>query len=444
MSSGAPPPSTVVVRDYPANYGEGVPWGDASWYRGYNSPYYNASHHAWRQKVRAFVEAEIIGNEREWDESKQVPKDLYTKMFRAGILPAVCGAPWPEEFVGAGGPKDMDAFHSLILIEELARCASGGILWAIMGGMGIGLPPVLHFGSDMLKQKVARKCLMGEEFICLAISEPYAGSDVANIRTTATKDASGEFYVVNGEKKWITNGIFADYFTVACRTGGPGIGGISLLLIERTMPGITCQQMNCMGVWPSGTTYITFDNVKVPAENIIGVENAGFMYIMYNFNYERWGICAQATKFARVCLEEAFKYANKRRTFGKKLVEHGMIKWKIAEMARQVEATHHMLENLTYQLNTIPREEHFTNLNLIMDISLLKVQDTKTFEFCAREAAQIFGGASYVRGGQGEKIERLYREVRAFAIPGGSEEIMLELAVKMAQKQYEGMMKAKM
>ena len=103
MSSGAPPPSTVVVRDYPANYGEGVPWGDASWYRGYNSPYYNASHHAWRQKVRAFVEAEIIGNEREWDESKQVPKDLYTKMFRAGILPAVCGAPWPEEFVGAGG-----------------------------------------------------------------------------------------------------------------------------------------------------------------------------------------------------------------------------------------------------------------------------------------------------------------------------------------------------
>merc|ERR1711977_509122 len=146
-----------------------------------------------------------------------------------------------------------------------------------------------------------------------------------------------------------------------------------------------------MGVWPSGTTYITFDNVKVPKENIIGQENAGFMYIMYNFNYERWGIIAQATKLARVCLEEAFKYANKRRTFGKKLVEHGMIKWKLAE---------------------IPREEHFTHLDLIMDISLLKVQATKTFEFCAREAAQIFGGASYVRGGQGEKVERLYREVR--------------------------------
>lgn len=183
---------------------------------------------------------------------------------------------------------------------------------------------------------------------------------------------------------------------------------------------------------------------QVPKENIIGVENAGFMYIMYNFNYERWGICAQAAKLARVCLEEAFKYANKRRTFGKKLVEHGMIKWKLAEMARQVEATHCHLEFLTHQLNTIPREEHFTHLDLIMDISLLKVQATKTFEFCAREAAQIFGGASYVRGGQGEKVERLYREVRAFAIPGGSEEIMLDLAVKMAQKKYQGVMRSKL
>jgi len=165
---------------------------------------------------------------------------------------------------------------------------------------------------------------------------------------------------------------------------------------------------------------------------------------MYNFNYERWGIIAQATKLARVCLEEAFKYANKRRTFGKKLVEHGMIKWKLAEMARQVESTHAHLESLTYQLNTIPREEHFTHLDLIMDISLLKVQATKTFEFCAREAAQIFGGASYVRGGQGEKVERLYREVRAFAIPGGSEEIMLDLAVKMAQKKYGQVLKSRL
>jgi len=266
-------------HDYPKSFGELVPWGDPAWYRGYNSPYYTQSHHDWRVKVRAFVEEHIEGNVRQWDEQKSVPKEIYTKMYQAGLLPAVVGAPWPADFVGQGGPDNFDAFHSLIFIEELGRCGSGGVLWAIMGGMGIGLPPVLHFGSQHLKEKCARQCLTGEQFICLAISEPYAGSDVANIRTTATKDASGDFYVVNGEKKWITNGVFADYFTVACRTGGPGIGGISLLLLERTMPGIECTQMDCMGVWPSGTTYITFDNVKVPKENLIGVENAGFMYV---------------------------------------------------------------------------------------------------------------------------------------------------------------------
>merc|ERR1711861_48007 len=134
--------------------------------------------------------------------------------------------------------------------------------------------------------------------------------------------------------------------------------------------------------------------------------------------------------------EEAFKYANKRKTFGKPLVEHGMIKFKLGEMARQVDATTAQLEFLTYQLQTIPREEHFAHLDLIMDISLLKVQATKTFEYCAREAAQIFGGASYVRGGQGEKVERCYREVRAYAIPGGSEEVMADLAVREGMKNY--------
>jgi len=424
-------------QGYPERWGEGTPWGDPGWYRGYRSPYYNASHHAWRAKVRDFVEREIMPHVHDWDEEKRVPKEVYRRLAQEDLLPAVVGAPWPADYVGATGPRDMDAFHSLIFVDELGRCGSGGVLWAIMGGLGIGLPPVLHFGNQHLRDKCIRPCLMGEKFICLAITEPYAGSDVANLRATAEKDPSGEFYVVNGEKKWITNGVFSDFFTVAVRTGGPGPGGLSLMVLERGMPGLETKQMDCMGVWPSGTTYITMDNVKVPKENLIGEENMGFMYIMYNFNYERWGLIAQATRLARVCLEEAFKYANKRKTFGKPLIEHGMIKWKIGEMARQVESTHAMLENVTYQLQSIPREEHFMHLDLIMDISLLKVQATKTLEFCAREAAQVFGGASYVRGGQGEKVERLYREVRAFAIPGGSEEIMLDLAVKMAQKMYK-------
>ena len=229
--------------------------------------------------------------------------------------------------------------------------------------------------------------------------------------------------------------MFADYFTVAVRTGGPGRAGISFMLLEKDMPGIECKQMQCSGVWASGTAFVTFDNVKVPKENLIGDENAGFKYVMYNFNHERWGFIAQATRFSRVCLEEAFRYANRRKTFGKRLIDHPVIRWKLAEMARQVESTHAMLEHITYQMDKMSHAE--ANAKLGGTTALIKVQSTKVFEYCAREAAQIMGGNSYIRGGQGEKVERLYREVRAYAIPGGSEEILLDLSVRQGQKAYE-------
>merc|ERR1719336_3010484 len=184
--------------------------------------------------------------------------------------------------------------------------------------------------------------------------------------------------------------------------------------------------MDCMGVWTSGTTFITFSNVKVPKENIIGKLNEGFKQIMYNFNHERWMLAAQASRLARTCVEESLRYARKRKTFGKHLIEHQVIQHKIGEMGRLCEATHAWLENITLQMNTMSKEEQ--NARLGGHIALLKVQASKTAEFCAREALQIFGGAGYTRNGQGEKVERIYREVRAYAIPGGSEEIMLNLA----------------
>merc|ERR1711865_530898 len=309
---------------------------------------------------------------------------------------------------------------------------AGGILWGMMGGLGIGLPPLLNFGSDELKATCCRQILAGEKVICLAITEPSAGSDVANLGTTAEK--MDDHYLLNGEKKWITNGVFADYFTVACRTGGDGMKGVSLLLVERS-EGVETKQMQCMGVWPSGTTYVTFDDVKVPLCNVIGQENKGFKYIMSNFNHERWQIVAQVNRLARVCIEESWNYAHKRKTFGKRLIDHDVIRWKLAEMARQVECTHAMLEQVTYQMNTMEKNEAMIKLG--GTTALLKAHSTKVLEYCAREAAQIFGGASYVRGGQGEKIERIYREVRAFAIPGGSEEIMLDLSIKQGMKVFE-------
>lgn len=366
----------------------------------------------------------------EWEESKELPRQLAIECGKAGLLPCVAGKNAYDFLPHISRPANYDYFHELIFIDELARCASGGVLWGLIEGLQIGLPPVLNFGSDFLKKKVASDCLTGNACICLAITEATAGSDVNAIRTSFTKNESKKCFVVNGSKKWITNGIFSDFFTVAVKSAETG--AISLLLLEKAMPGIKCRRMDCQGVWSSGTTFIEFENVEVPYTHLIGKEGEGFKYIMKNFNHERWGFVAQANRFARVCLEESIKHALKRKTFGKALINHEVIRWKIAEMARQVEATHAWLENITHQLNTLPFDQAMTVL--AGPISLMKAHSTKVFEYCAREASQIFGGAAYTRSGVGEKIERLYRDVRAYAIPGGSEEILLDLGVRQAVK----------
>lgn len=422
----------------PNVYGELVPWGDPNWYQGWSSPYYNETHIKFRKQVRAFCDRDLIPNVHRWDESKKIPKQFLTKAAEAGILGLIVGTPWPKKYCAEPSitvnPEDFDPFHELILVDEMSRCASGGVMWGICGGLAIGLPPILNFGSEELKQRIAPDCLAGRKTICLAVTEPWGGSDVANLCTVAKKSPCGKYYILNGEKKWITNGVFADYFTVACRTGGPGRKGVSFLVVERG-PGVKTKQMNCMGVWASGTSYITFEDVKVPVENLVGKENKGFKIIMKNFNHERWQIIIQANRFARVCLEEALKFAQRRRAFGKLLIEQPVIRAKIAEMGRHITATHAALEDLTYQFKSMPKR--LQPMVLGGHTAMLKVQATKTFEYCAREAAQILGGNSYTRGGQGEKVERLYREVRAYAIPGGSEEIMAELSVRQTLKVSE-------
>jgi len=215
------------------------------------------------------------------------------------------------------------------------------------------------------------------------------------------------------------------------------MGGISVLLIEKDMPGVSVRKMDCQGVWSSGTTYITFEDVKVPVENLIGKENQGFKVIMTNFNHERLGIVIQSNRFARVLYEESMKYANKRVTFGKKLVEHPVIRMKLAQMARNVEACHNWMENIVYQCQMMGSTESM--LRLGGAIAGLKAQSTTTFEFCAREAAQIFGGLAYSRGGQGAKVERLYRDVKAYMIPGGSLEIMEDLSIRQALKVHQAL-----
>lgn len=232
------------------------------------SPYYKDSHIKLRKEIRAFVDKEIMPYCHEWSEAKAVPHAVVKRAAELGILNIASGAskkPGNAKYMKYPLPagltiEEFDIFHEFVCIDEIARCGSGGFIWALMGGLGIGLPPVLNFGSEELKAKVVPGCLSGEKFIALAVTEPSAGSDVANLKTTA-KDM-GDHYLLNGEKKWITQGGYADYYTVACRTGGPGMGGVSLLLVERTMPGVNARFMDCQGMWGSGTSYITFEDVR--------------------------------------------------------------------------------------------------------------------------------------------------------------------------------------
>lgn len=278
------------VIPQPKQFGEQIPFGDPAWYaslssvacsfsrtyaqpllrihryQGLASPYYTASHEAFRLKVRKFVDTELAPYCHEWDEAGTYPKELHKKAYDAGLY----GAMWPAAY-GGTPPQYCDAFHDLILIDELSRCASGGMLWSVFFTFGISLPPILTVGSKEMKEKVARDVIEGKKIISLAVTEPQAGSDVAGLLTTAERD--GDDFIVNGVKKFITSGTRADYFTTAVRTGGPGMAGVSLLLIEATRPGVKTTRMKTQGWWMSSTALVAFDNVRVPVKNVIGKLN---------------------------------------------------------------------------------------------------------------------------------------------------------------------------
>lgn len=373
------------------------------------SPHYDESHEAVCDTVRRFVEREITPHVDAWEAAGELPRSLHKKAAEAGIL----GLGYPAEF-GGTGRADFDIFHALVQSEELCRPGAGGIPASLMTH-GIGLPPILAMGSETMKARIAPEVLSGDKIIALGITEPSGGSDVANIRAKAER--KGASYVVNGSKTYITSGMRADYVTLAVRTGGPGMGGISLLLVETNQPGFTRTPLAKMGWHASDTATLHFDDVEVPAENLIGPENGGFMGIMRNFNGERLGMAQQAAAYARVCFEDALEWAQQREVFDKPLVRNQAIRHKLADMIRQINATQAFIDQCAW---SVKADKAFPG-----DFALLKVQATRTMEFCAREACQILGGASFMRGC---RVERIYREVRVMAIGGGSEEIMFDLA----------------
>lgn len=373
------------------------------------TPYFSETHQEVRRTVRKFVDQHIKPFINEWEEAGTFPRELYLKAGEAGLL----GIDHPED-LGGSGP---DIFMKIAASEELMRAGSGGLV-ASLGSLDIGLPPIENWAGDEMKQRIAPAVLRGEKIAALAITEPSGGSDVANLKTRAVD--MGDHYLVSGSKTFITSGCRADYYTVAVRTGGEGFGGVSLVLMEKDMPGFTVgQPLKKMGWWASDTAELFFDEVKVPKTNLIGMENGGFFVIMSNFQKERLNLAVMANMTAQLALEESLKYVQQRVAFGKPLAKMQVIRHKLADMATELEASREFTYRVAAQIaDGIPA---------VREVSMAKNFATQVSDKLTYEAVQIFGGMGFMRE---SLVERLYRDNRILSIGGGTHEIMNEIIAK--------------
>jgi acyl-CoA dehydrogenase len=370
----------------------------------------SSEHAALREQARRFARAHIAPNAHAWEEANEFPRELYRSIAVAGLL----GVSYPEAFGGAGG----DLSHALAASEELILEGKSVGVVAGLGSHGIALPPILNFGSEEQKRRFVPPVLRGERVAALAITEPGGGSDVANLATRAVRD--GDHYVVTGQKTFITSGCRADFVTTAVRTGGPGHGGVSLLVIERDTPGfVVSKKLAKMGWWASDTAELTFDGCRVPAANLLGEENAGFVPIMMNFATERLLLAGNCVAIAELAYRESVAYAKERVAFGKPIMGFQVIRHKLADMASRLAAARALTSDV---LQRHLRGEMVTGL-----AAMAKNTATDMCLFVCDQAVQVHGGYGYMRE---YVVERLYRDARLYPIGGGTREIMNEIICK--------------
>ena len=371
--------------------------------------YFGETHNMVRQTVQKFVEREIKPFVDEWEEKGEFPKELYSKAGDAGIL----GIGYPEAYGGSSG----DIFLKIAYIEELMRCGSAGVV-AGLGSLDISIPPILAFGTEKQKSRFIPPVLKGDKIAALGITEPNAGSDVANIQTKAV--LRGNHYVVNGSKMLITSGYRANQLTCAVRTGGEGYKGISLLIIESDTPGYSVsEKLRKMGWWASDTAQIFFDECQVPVENLLGKEGEGFSGIMENFQNERLQLSIMANMTAQLALEESLKYAKEREAFGRPLSGFQVTRHKLVDMATLVEASREFVYRVAAKIDA--------GKNQVKEISMAKNFACMVSDKVTYDAVQIHGGFGYMRE---YLVERLYRDNRILSIGGGTQEIMKEIISK--------------
>jgi acyl-CoA dehydrogenase len=364
-----------------------------------------------RKTVRAFTEREILPNVEEWERTGDLPRDLHRRAGAAGLL----GAGLPESVGGGGG----DGADSVVICEELHQAGAPGGVFASLFTCGIAVPHMIASGDRRLIEEFVRPTLAGDKIGALAITEPGGGSDVGHLRTTAVLD--GDHYVVNGAKTYITSGVRADYVVSAVRTGGPGAAGVSLLVVEKGTPGFeVSRKLDKMGWRSSDTAELSYTDVRVPAANIIGSENSGFLQIAQAFVSERIALAAQAYSSAQRCLDITAQWCRDRETFGRPLISRQSVQNTLTEMARRIDVAR------VYSHNVVERQLT-GETNLIAPVCFAKNTAVEAGEWVAHQAVQLFGGLGYMSESE---VERQYRDMRILGIGGGTSEILTALAAK--------------
>jgi alkylation response protein AidB-like acyl-CoA dehydrogenase len=373
------------------------------------SVYFSDEHDHFRHEVRRFVETEVAPNAAAWEQARAIPREIFRRMGELGYL----GINFPEAYGGAGA----DIFFAIAFLEELPRSLMGGFCAAVSVQEFMATQHIYRAGSEELKRHYLVPSIEGRRVGALAITEPDTGSDVASIRTTAVRD--GDVYVVNGAKTFITNGAAGDFLTVAVRTGGSGAAGISLLVIDSEMPGVTATRLDKLGWHSSDTAEIAFADVRVPADRLVGKERSGFYQIMESFQLERLAAAAIAVGSAEVALETTLAYMVSRRVFGRTLDRFQALRHRLADLVSELEAA----RQLTYHAAWL----HQQGEAAVRESTMAKLVTTELGKRIADECVQIHGGYGFM---EEYPAARFFRDARGATITAGTSEIMREIIAR--------------
>jgi len=372
---------------------------------------------ALRDVAREFTRREVTPYLQEWEDAGEVPRDLHRKAAAQGLL----GVSFPVEVGGEGG----DLLDSIAVMEGMFEEGASSGLMAALFTSGIALPHIAASGNADLVDRFVRPTLAGERIGSLAVTEPGGGSDVAGIRTSARRVSTGstgdDHYLVNGTKTFITSGARADFVTTAVRTGGPGHGGISLLVVEKGTPGFTVDRSLAKTGWHcSDTAELGFKDVRAHAHNLVCAENTGFAQIAQQFVVERIALAVHGYAVAARSLALTASYCRERETFGKPLVANQVVRHRLVEMRRQVEVSRAYVHHIA--------RRHVAGEQVVAEACLAKQTAVECAAYVCDQAVQLHGGSGYLHG---TEVERNYRDARILPIGAGPTEVLTDLAARL-------------